>query len=128
LCSHKESQSYLFLEKNVPHLQQEKEKMQNKKFATILLAAVLFISIAAATAPANAQKSGEMQSFAYLIVEPNPVGIGQTTYIAMMVDVPLPGSSEANDIRRHNYKLTITAPDGKVTTQSWAVVPDTTGV
>lgn len=99
-----------------------------KKIATFLLAAFLIISIAAATTPTNAQKSGEMQSFAYLIVEPNPIGVGQTTYIAMMVDVPLPGSSEANDIRRHNYKLTITAPDGTVTTRTWAVVLDTTGV
>ena len=86
------------------------------------------ISIAVTFAPTIAQKSGEMACFAYLIVEPNPVGVGQSTYIAMMVDVPLPGSSEANDIRRHDYKLTITAPDGKVTTKTWATVADTTGV
>ena len=69
-----------------------------------------------------------MASFAYLIVEPNPVGVGQTTYIAMMIDVPLPSSSEANDIRRHDYQLIITAPDGTTETKSWARVADTTGV
>ncbi len=94
--------------------------------ATLL---ALFITSTLILVPATtAQTSGEMASFAYLIVEPNPVGVGQTTYIAMMVDVPLPSASEANDIRRHDYELTITAPDGTVTRQSWARVADTTGV
>ena len=78
--------------------------------------------------PTNAQTSGQMASYAYLIVEPNPVGVGQTTYIAMMVDVPLPSSSEANDIRRHDYQLIITAPDGTTETKTWARIADTTGV
>ena len=69
-----------------------------------------------------------MASYAYLIVEPNPVGVGQTTYIAMMIDVPLPSASEANDIRRHDYQLIITAPDGTTETKSWARIADTTGV
>ncbi len=76
---------------------------------------------------ANAQSSGEMTSF-YLIIAPDPVGVGQTTYISMLVDVPLPDSTEANDIRRHDYKLTITAPDGTTTTQTWDIIWDTTGV
>ena len=100
-----------------------------KTLALIAFVLIASMAITAISAPfAKAQTSGQMKSFAYLIVEPNPVGVGQTTYVAMMVDVPLPGSSEANDIRRHNYKLTITAPDGKVTTKTWAVVADTTGV
>ena len=69
-----------------------------------------------------------MASYAYLIVEPNPVGVGQTTYIAMLVDVPLPSASEANDIRRHDYQLSITAPDGTIETRSYARIADTTGV
>ena len=32
----------------------------------------------------------------------------------------------ANDYRFHNYKLTITAPDGKVTEQDFPTVMDTT--
>ena len=31
-----------------------------------------------------------------------------------------------NDYRFHNYKLTITAPDGKVTTQEFPYIVDTT--
>jgi hypothetical protein len=102
---------------------------KNKKAMTLATLLALFITSTLILVPlSTAQTSGEMASFAYLIVEPNPVGVGQTTYIAMMIDVPLPSSSEANDIRRHDYQLTITAPDGAVTTQSWARVADTTGV
>jgi hypothetical protein len=103
----------------------------NFKKSAILIVLLLLSTIATTfvSAPlASAQTSGQMTSFAYLIVEPNPVGVGQTTYIAMILDVPLPSSSEANDIRRHDYKLTITAPDGTVETQTWARVADTTGV
>jgi outer membrane protein assembly factor BamB len=102
-----------------------------KKLSTILIVSILLISIAttfASLAISNAAVSGEMTSYAYLIVEPNPVGVGQTTYVAMMVDYPMPGATEANSIRRHDYKLTIIAPDGSTETKTWAEIKDTTGV
>ncbi|HSV49959.1 MAG TPA: hypothetical protein VLH35_06545, partial [Candidatus Acidoferrales bacterium] len=104
--------------------------MKFQKTATILIATLLLVSIVATlvTLPAQAQKSGEMASYAYLSVEPNPVGVGQTTYIAMWIDFPMPGATEANSVRRHDYKLTITAPDGSTETKTWAEVKDTTGV
>ncbi len=105
--------------------------MQFKNKASILIATFLILTMvipAFMVDPTAAQTSGQMTSYAYLIVEPNPVGVGQTTYIAMIVDVPLPSASEANDIRRHDYTLTITAPDGTVETKTWARVADTTGV
>ena len=102
---------------------------KNKKSIILALILTILIAIPIVSLPnATAQTSGEMASFAYLIVEPNPVGVGQTTYIAMIVDVPLPSATEANDIRRHDYELTITAPDGTVQQRAWARVADTTGV
>ncbi len=101
----------------------------NKKH--VIIAAILAICIAfpVVSLPlTDAQSSGEMASYAYLIVEPNPVGVGQTTYIAMMIDVPMPSATEANDIRRHDYQLTITAPDGTETKETWDRIADTTGV
>ena len=90
---------------------------------------ILTIALTLITLPsANAQSSGELASYPFIVVAPNPVGVGQTTYISMLVDNPLPDSSEANDIRRHNYKLTITAPNGNTETKSWDVIDDTTGV
>ncbi|MGE5556727.1 MAG: PQQ-binding-like beta-propeller repeat protein [Methanocella sp.] len=104
--------------------------MKNQKLATILIVSMLLISVATAlvSLPASAQSSGEMASYAFLSVEPNPVGVGQTSYVAMWVDFPMPGATEANDIRRHDYKLTITDPDGKTETKTWDVIWDTTGV
>jgi hypothetical protein len=104
--------------------------MKSQKAVTILMVTILMLSTAIAmlSLPANAQTSGEMASYAYISVEPNPVGVGQTTYIAMWVDFPMPSASESNSIRRHDYKLTIIAPDGKTETKTWAEVKDTTGV
>ena len=104
--------------------------MQKNKIAlifAIILCSVMATSILPLPS-ANAQSSNEVASYPYLFIGPDPVGLGQTTYISMLVDVPLPSSSEANDIRRHGYKLTITAPDGTTKTESWDIIWDTTGV
>ena len=102
--------------------------MKTRNILALALTALLVFSIAATFLPTiSAQTSGQVSSYAYLIIEPNPVGVGQTTYIAMIVDVPLPSAAENNDIRRHDYQLTITAPDGTVQTKSFARVADTTG-
>jgi hypothetical protein len=106
------------------------QELKNQKISALI--AILLIScmaITIITAPnVSAQNSGEMASYAYVVVAPDPIGVGQTTYVSMLVDVPLPSSSEANDVRRHDYKLTITAPDGTTEVKTWPVVWDTTGV
>ncbi|TFH23039.1 hypothetical protein E4G67_03630 [Candidatus Bathyarchaeota archaeon] len=79
--------------------------------------------------PASAADPRQMTSYCYLNVEPNPVGVGQQTYISLWVDTPFADANYDNPVRRHDYKLTITDPDGNVAlTQSWPVVEDTTGV
>ena len=65
-------------------------------------------------------------SYAYIVPAPNPVGVGQPVSIVMWVDTPMPGALVTNDIRRHDYKLTITAPDGSKEVMTWPVVSDTT--
>jgi len=67
-------------------------------------------------------------SYAYIVPAPNPVGVSQTVAIVMWIDTPLPGAAVTNDIRRHDYTLTITDPDGTTETKTWAVVDDTTSV
>jgi hypothetical protein len=103
-------------------------KLISKSMALLICLLVTLNIIPALIPTTNAQSSGEVGSFAYIAVEPNPVGVGQTTYIAMWIDGPLPDTSEANNIRRYNYKLIITAPDGTTETKTWAVIADTTGV
>ncbi|MCL5877986.1 MAG: PQQ-binding-like beta-propeller repeat protein [Candidatus Bathyarchaeota archaeon] len=105
--------------------------MQFKKTSSILMTAFLILSIAIpliSVQTAAAASSGEMASFAFVAVAPNPVGVGQTTYVSMWVDVPLPDASESNEIRRHDYELVITDPDGNTETETWDVIWDTTGV
>ena len=70
----------------------------------------------------------EIPSFAYLAAQPSPVGVGQTVQVYMWVDAPFPSAAEGNDIRRHDYKLTITAPDGSTDVKTWPIIWDTTGV
>jgi hypothetical protein len=105
--------------------------MLKNKSLPLTLATILIVSIATAIIQiplANAQVSGEFATYAYISVAPNPIGLGQTSYVSIWVDVPLPSATEANDVRRHNYKLTITAPDGTTEVKNWAVIRDTTGV
>lgn len=68
------------------------------------------------------------QSYAYIVAAPSPVGVGQTAAVTMWIDAPLPGATVTNDIRRHDYTLTITDPDEKVETQHWDIVSDTTSI
>ena len=73
---------------------------------------------------------------AYIAALPNPVGVGQSTLVYMWLNrvygyTAEPGNTNAyaavnNNYRFHNYKLTITAPDGTNTTQTFDVVQDTT--
>jgi hypothetical protein len=46
----------------------------------------------------------------------------------MWVDIPMPSAAIQNDIRRHDYTLTITKPDGTTETHDWDVIQDTTGI
>ena len=102
---------------------------KNKTTTAIAILLLLTFAISLVALPiATAQRSGEMTSYAYLHVSPDPVGVSQATYISMWVDVALPQSLITNDIRRKDYTLTITKPDGKTETKHWDVISDTTGV
>src|SRR3989304_2991175 len=93
-------------------------------FLILTLAPTLFaLPIANAHTPPIA-----MVSWPYLVASPNPVGLGQRVLIVMWIDKPLPESAVGNDIRRHDYTMTITKPDGKTVTQNWPIVQDTTSI
>ena len=108
------------------------QKLKNKTMA-ILIAILLTISMTASIVVVSGHNPPwTIISYAYLTAAPDPVGVGQSVAVYMWIDTAVPGASaipgSANDIRRANYKLSITSPDGEVTTQSWAVVQDTTGI
>jgi hypothetical protein len=77
--------------------------------------------------PAEGQASaGKSTTHAMLTVNPNPVGVGQPVLIVMWAGMLLPNAAVTNDIRFHDYSLTITKPDGKIETMKWATIEDTT--
>jgi hypothetical protein len=89
-----------------------------------MFASVVFLSSASAHTPA-----WEIPTYAYIQAVPNPIGVGQQAVIYMWVDKIPDGAQFTNPVRFENYKLTITAPDGTVTTETFPIVftPTQTG-
>jgi hypothetical protein len=127
----------------------EKEKMQKIKNKTmaILIVAILTVSMTASIAlipNANAHSPGwNIPTYAYLVAAPDPIGVGQTAHIYMWLDAVYGAAGgagaaigtnastssaalTANFYRFKNYQLTITAPDGTTTSQTFATITDTT--
>lgn len=106
--------------------------LKNRKLAittvVILILAMSAPIILSPTANAHPMPGWTFVSYPYLVASPNPVGVGQTVAVVMWIDDPLPSAAVTNDIRRHDYTLTITAPDGNVETKHWDVVSDSTSV
>ncbi len=105
--------------------------MNKNKTVTILIAMFLTITIGASMLliPTASAHTPAWQIPTWAFVQPviNPIGVGQSTYIYMWIDKTF-GTDTAltNDWRFHNYKLTITAPDGTVEVKTFDVVMDTT--
>ncbi len=104
--------------------------MKNKTTPLIALILTLTIAIPITALPlANAHSpKWTIVSYAYTMAGPNPVGVGQRVLIIMWVDGPMPNAALENDIRRHDYTLTITKPDGKNETMHWDSITDPTSV
>ena len=68
----------------------------------------------------------QIPTFAYIGASPNPVGVGQQAIIIIWIDKAFPSAAAGNDIRPHDYTLTITGPDGAIETKHWDVILDST--
>jgi hypothetical protein len=100
------------------------------KTAAIAIAIFLMLSMSASTmlipnVSANTT-SINIPTYAYIHAAPNPIGVGQSAYIYIWLNQLPSGAAANNDIRFHNYELTITAPNGAPTTETFAVVSDPT--
>ena len=117
--------------------------MQFLKNKTIAIAIVTLLMLSMATSVVLIPKASahtpiwQIPTYAYIQGLPDPIGVGQTTLIYVWLnqvygagfDVagqPVSSASLANTYRFHNYQLSITAPDGQVTTKTFDVVSDTT--
>ncbi len=90
-------------------LKNAKNRMNtNKTIAAIALILMLTSTLAVAIAIPNANAVPIQQTWAYISVVPNPVGVGQTTSIRIFLQ-PFPPTGR--DFF-HNFTYTITKPDG----------------
>ena len=101
---------------------------KEKTSSAIALLIVLSMALTIVALPiANAHTPiWKTPTFAFISVAPNPVGVGQYVNVIMWIDKTCPGAAFDNDIRFHDYKLTITKPDGTTETHSWPTAIDTT--
>ncbi len=89
---------------------------QSASATAIILISTIALTLFAMPAANAHSPPWNFPSYAYLVASPNPVGVGQKVSIVMWVDYPLPSAVVTNDIRRHDYTLTISKPDGKTVT------------
>ena len=61
----------------------------------------------------------QIPTFAYVTATPNPIGVGQTVTISMWLTNLINGELVSNNILFHNFMLTITAPNGDITTETF---------
>ncbi len=117
------------------------------KTATIAIAIFLMLSMTASiillpTTSAHTP-AWQIPTYAYITAGPTPIGVGQQAHVYMWLD-PVYGAAgggtaaigtnastasaslSANSYRFQNFKLTITAPDGTVSTQTFAIISDPT--
>jgi hypothetical protein len=110
----------------------EKTKRMSKNLKTKSIAIAIFLTILMMASimlvPSTSAHTPAWQipTYAYINASPNPVGTGQSVEIIMWLNLVPDGAVIANDIRFQNYHLIITAPDGTNTTQTWAIVQDST--
>jgi hypothetical protein len=102
------------------------EKKTMTTVIALILASTIAIPFVALPIVSAHSPPWTIVSYAYLQAGPNPVGVGQSVLILMWVDGPMRNAALENDIRRHDFKLTITAPDGTKETFNWPVVADPT--
>jgi outer membrane protein assembly factor BamB len=104
-------------------------KPSSTKTIKTLIALILTVSITASVVllpTVNAHTPPwTIISYAYIVAAPNPIGVGQKVSVTLWIDTPIPSAAVGNDIRRHDYTLTITDPDGEIDTEKWDVVEDT---
>jgi outer membrane protein assembly factor BamB len=106
-------------------------KNSNRTIATLialllmLAMAISFIALPAANAHSP---TWTITDHAYIAVAPDTVGVGQAVSITIWTAQPMANSALTNNIRKDNYTLTITAPDGTTSSQHWDVIPNPGGI
>jgi outer membrane protein assembly factor BamB len=107
-------------------MQISKGKTTATAISLFLILAMTFSLVASPAANAHTPK-WTIQSYVNIHVAPDPVGVGQQVYIVMFTTWALPGATIGNDVRFHDFKLTITKPNQETEVMNFPVVPDSGG-
>ena len=112
-----------YIDKRVDTLYVPKQKGEEKymkfaknKTAAIAIAIFLMLSMSASILLPTVSSAETYNTYAFLSVTPNPVGVSQTLTSVMWLDKPTPTASGSLGDHWQNYILTITKPDGTNTT------------
>ena len=106
-----------------------KKFSKNKTMATLITAILLLstaISLASTPTASAHTPPWQIPTYAFVNVSPNPAGVGQQCLVVVWMDKIPDGTLVTNNIRFHNYKCLITAPDGTTQTITWDTVIDST--
>ena len=108
-------------------------QIAKNKSAAIAIALLLMLSMGASmmllpsslpTASAHTP-AWNIPTYAMITAMPNSVGVGQQVDIFFWLTNLYYGTSVFNGLNFHNFKLTITAPDGTTTTETFANINPT---
>jgi hypothetical protein len=109
---------------------EKKVKILNQKIIAIAIVIGLIISIGASLIllpnVSAHDPAWNIPTYAYITAAPNPVGVGQQVNVFMFLTNYYYGAQSTNELRFHNFKLTITAPNGEISTQNFDTIVDTT--
>ena len=98
-----------------------------KTTAAIVIALFLMSSVGASMLLADAHyPAWPCVTHAFVQAMPDTTSVGQSVYVYMWIDYVFPGATQYNTYRWHNYNLTITDPNGIVTTKIFDYITDTT--
>ncbi len=93
----------------------KRKKMKNRRIFAILVLSVLAISTFsfAITPSTNAHDPAiDVPTYAYLVISPDPVGIGQAATVVMWIDKAPPSATGISGDRWQGYTITVTKPNG----------------
>ena len=91
-----------------------KKLFKNRKFFVIPLMLLLFCSATFALLPAASAHTPAwtIPTYAYLVVSPDPIGVGQTGFIVMWLDKVPPTAGGTGGDRWTGFTVKVTKPDG----------------
>jgi hypothetical protein len=88
---------------------------KSKTFVSIFLVLLLTFSAMLVLLPTiSATPAWTIPTYAFIAVSPNPVGVGQSTFVMIWLDKPPPTAAGYGGDRWQHYTVEVTKPDGKV--------------